>query len=291
MRRAQCRPAVGTRTSAEQIGVGSIAGGPIRDPRDYLAAGPVLFGPVHADVDMGELAALRWRGADPASGRSPWYRWIGVVLPPTLGRRRPSPTPATRARRTRFRSMTRCWPVRVPDLAAAGDEGPSRMTKVIRGGGRDARAARRAVGQLPGRDYERLVIRLDDHPNGALEGAGWLPRTIAMAFPWPARYMTLDMSNGITRRIRLVQGAGLAFALVRGPRRPAIGELERPRRRRAQPVSGTGLRGGTRAFAQRLDVRTVEVEVGAGRGRAALVLVAGAVDRRAVRVLGRRAAS
>ena len=71
-------------------------------------------------------------------------------------------------------------------------------------------------------DYEGWSIPLDDHPNGALEGGGGLPRTIAMAFPWPARYMTLNMSNGKTRRIRLVQGAGLAFALVRVPRRPGI---------------------------------------------------------------------
>src|SRR5262245_29265189 len=39
-----------------------------------------------------------------------------------------------------------------------------------------------------------------------------------------------------------------------------------------------------------LQVRAVEVQVGAGRGGAALVLVPRAVDGRAVRVLGRRAA-
>ena len=45
-----------------------------------------------------------------------------------------------------------------------------------------------------------------------------------MAFPWPAEYMTLAMSDGTTRRVRLVQGAGLAFAIIRAGRRPSIYE-------------------------------------------------------------------
>jgi hypothetical protein len=96
------------------------------------------------------------------------------------------------------------------------------MTKVIRGGGRTLVLHAGPWGNCLVGDYEGWSFSLDDHPNGALEGSGWLPRTIAMAFPWPARYMTLNMSNGKTRRIRLVQGAGLAFALVRVPRRPGI---------------------------------------------------------------------
>jgi hypothetical protein len=55
-------------------------------------------------------------------------------------------------------------------------------------------------------------------------GVGGLPRTVPMAFPWPARTMTLTMSDGTKRHVRLVQGAGLAFALVRAPRRPSIDE-------------------------------------------------------------------
>jgi hypothetical protein len=43
-----------------------------------------------------------------------------------------------------------------------------------------------------------------------------------MVFPWPARYMKLIMSDGTTRRVPLVLGAGLGFAIIRATRSPAI---------------------------------------------------------------------
>ncbi len=71
-------------------------------------------------------------------------------------------------------------------------------------------------------DDGNFSFSLSDHPSGALEGGGGLPRTVPMAFSWPAAYMKLVMSDGSTRRVQLVQGAGLAFAIIRAPRTPHI---------------------------------------------------------------------
>ena len=65
---------------------------------------------------------------------------------------------------------------------------------------------------------------VDDHPHGALGGQVGLPRTVPMSFLWPARYITLNMSDGTRRHVNLVQGAGLAFAILRAPSRPDITE-------------------------------------------------------------------
>jgi hypothetical protein len=43
-----------------------------------------------------------------------------------------------------------------------------------------------------------------------------------MAFPWPASYIELVMSDGTVRRVLLVQGAGLGFAIVRATSKPSI---------------------------------------------------------------------
>ena len=65
-----------------------------------------------------------------------------------------------------------------------------------------------------------------------------------MAFPWPARYMTLDMSDGTERHVRLVQGAGLAFAIVRAPRNPGINEWSVYDGRGRKLSGGNGAPGG-----------------------------------------------
>jgi hypothetical protein len=43
-----------------------------------------------------------------------------------------------------------------------------------------------------------------------------------MAFPSLARYLSLVLANGATRRVPLVRGAGLGFAIVLIPARPAV---------------------------------------------------------------------
>src|SRR5262245_1989438 len=84
---------------------------------------------------------------------------------------------------------------------------------VIRGGGRTLVLHVGPWGNCLTDDYEGCSFSLDHRPNGALEGAGGVPRTIAMGFPRPARHITLAMSNGATRRIRLVQALGLLSRL------------------------------------------------------------------------------
>src|SRR5258708_7839217 len=98
------------------------------------------------------------------------------------------------------------------------------MTKVVRGGGWKLVLHVGPWGNCLVGESMGWSFPLGDRPNGAIEGSGALPRTVPMAFPWPARYMTLAMSDGTTRRVRLVQGAGLAFAIIRAGLRPSINE-------------------------------------------------------------------
>lgn len=58
--------------------------------------------------------------------------------------------------------------------------------------------------------------------SGALGCCGGLPHTAEVAFPAPARYLRLVFADGTTRRVPLVPGAGLGFAIVRLPARPAV---------------------------------------------------------------------
>jgi len=103
-----------------------------------------------------------------------------------------------------------------------GDDGPSRMTKLIRGGGTSLVLHTGPWGNCLVGHGSMWVFSLDDYPNGALEGGGGLPRTVPMAFPWPARYVILVMSDGTLRRVQLVRRAGLGFAIVRAPRKPSV---------------------------------------------------------------------
>lgn len=208
-------------------------GGPInrwtdlRGPAAIWDQDPVFYGPVHTNVDRVSLrlsdgAVLILHPVE-AFG----HKWIGVVLPPGLGpvkavaySREAELAHAVAFHDTKFRQYDfLSW-------LPPGDDGPDRMTKVIRGGGRTLMLHTGPWGNCLVYEYGGWSFSLDDHPNGALEGEGALPRTVPMAFPWPARYITLAMSNGTTRRIRLVQGAGLAFALVRAPKRPTIDEWD-----------------------------------------------------------------
>jgi hypothetical protein len=102
------------------------------------------------------------------------------------------------------------------------DDGPSRMTKLVRGGGTSLVLRTGPWGNCLVGHGNIWVFSLHDLPSGALEGGGRLPRTVAMAFAWPARYVVLVMSDGTLRRVPLVRGAGLGFAIIRAPRKPSV---------------------------------------------------------------------
>ena len=196
-----------------------------RGPAAIWDQDPVFYGPVRANVDRVSLRLSDGFVLILHPVKALGHKWIGVVLPPGLG-----PVKAVAySRGAELAHAVAFHDMKFRDYEflswlSPGNDGPSRMTKVIRGGGRTLILHTGPWGNCLVDDYGGWSFSLDDHPNGALEGEAALPRTVAMAFPWPARYMTLVMSNGTTRRIRLVQGAGLAFALVRAPRRPTINE-------------------------------------------------------------------
>jgi hypothetical protein len=214
-------------------------------PANILSDHPALFGPVQADVNRVSLRLSDGVVLILHPVEAFGHRWIGFVLPDGLAPVKAVayseeaelahsvPFNDTIARESFFLS----W-------LPAGDEGPSRMTKAIRSGGRRLILRTGPWGNCLVGDYEGWSFSLDDHPNGALEGGGGLPRTVAMAFPWPAKYMTLAMSDGTTRRIKLVQGAGLAFSLVQASRRPSIDEWSVYDGRGRRPSGGHGAPGG-----------------------------------------------
>jgi hypothetical protein len=51
--------------------------------------------------------------------------------------------------------------------------------------------------------------------SGAMWGGGGYPQSVGVVFPSPARYLVLVLANGIRRRIPLVLGAGVGFAIIR----------------------------------------------------------------------------
>jgi hypothetical protein len=215
------------------------------DPAAIWDSDSVFFGPVRADVNRVSLRLSDGVVLILHPVRAFGHRWIAVALPPALA-------PVKAVAYSREAELAHAVPfhdTQAREYAflswlSAGDEGPSRMTKVIHGGGRTLVLRTGPWGNCLDGDYEGWSYSVDDHPNGAIEGAAGLPRTVAMAFPWPARYMTLAMSDGTTWKIRLVQGAGLAFALVRAPRSPAVDEWNVYDGRGHRMSGGTGAPGG-----------------------------------------------
>jgi hypothetical protein len=197
----------------------------ITGPGDLWTFGRALYGAVRpgvtrVSVRLSDGAALNLRPVE-AYGR----RWIGLVLPSSL-------FPVRAVAFSRQAEIAHSVPFidRIGDDPAPyfltwlppGDKGPRRVTKMVSGGGRTLVLHTGPWGNCLVGDSQGWVFSLNDHPNGALEGGFGLPRTITMAFPWPARYMLLMMSDGSIRQVRLVLGAGLGFAIIRAPRRPRI---------------------------------------------------------------------
>jgi len=187
---------------------------------------PAIFGPVEPDVvrvtmRLTDGVVLNLRPVE-AFGR----RWIGIVLPGALAS-------AKVVAYSKHAELAHSVPYVGPYIGGSrdieflswlppGDDGPSRMTKTVRGGGTTWVLHTGPWGNVLVGPGTIRPFSLGDHPSGALSGGGGLPRTVPMAFSWPASYMKLAMSDGSTRTVRLVQGAGLAFAIIRAPRNPRI---------------------------------------------------------------------
>jgi hypothetical protein len=195
------------------------------EPVDIWDYGSEFFGPVRDDVDRVALRLSDGAVVVLHPVEVFGHLWIGVILPPGLG-------PAKAVAYSRSAELAHSIPFHdtVGDRYGflswlpAGDEGPRRMTKVVRGGGLTLVLHTGPWGNwLTGRG-ETWPFAVGYSPNGALSGGYGLPRTVPMAFPWPARYMTLEMSDGTTRHVRLVQGAGVGFAIIRAARNPSINE-------------------------------------------------------------------
>ncbi|HKR67907.1 MAG TPA: hypothetical protein VJT16_03620 [Streptosporangiaceae bacterium] len=195
-------------------------------PADVLSFDPVLFGPVRPEVNRVSLRLSDGVVLILHPVEAFGHKWIGIVMPAGLA-------PVKAVAYARDRELAHSVPFddnvggRNFDFMSwlpAGDDGPSRMTKVIRGGGLKLVLHTGPWGNCLSNESEGYSFPLGFHPNGALEGTYGLPRTVPMAFPWPARYMTLDMSDGSKRHVKLVQGAGLAFAIIRAPRNPSIND-------------------------------------------------------------------
>jgi hypothetical protein len=197
----------------------------LTDPVTIWTFWPAIFGPVQSDVArvsmrLSDGVVLNLRPVE-AFGR----RWIGIVLPSR-------PTPVKVVAYTRQAEIARSVPfvgylAGEPDIEfltwlPPGDDGPSRATKVISGADMTLVLHVGPWGNVLTSFDGRMSFPLDYRPSGALAGGGGLPRTVPMVFPWPARYMKLVMSDGTTRRVPLVLGAGLGFAIIRATRSPAI---------------------------------------------------------------------
>jgi hypothetical protein len=195
-------------------------------PANIISEDPVLYGPVRPEVNRVSLRLSDGVVLILRPVQAFGHKWIGIVMPAGLA-------PVKAVAYGRDRELAHSVPFddnvggRNYDFMSwlpAGDEGPSRMTKVVRGGGMTLVLRTGPWGNCLSNDSEGYSFPLDYHPNGALMGSYGLPRTVPMVFRWPARYMTLDMSDGTKRHVRLVQGAGLAFAIIRAPRNPSIND-------------------------------------------------------------------
>lgn len=188
---------------------------------------PVLFGPVgpevtRVDMRLSDRVVIRLHPVE-AFG----HRWIGIMLPSALT---PVEAVAYSGRRELAHAVPYVGPA--PDSSQKiaflswlppGDDGPPRLTKTVRGGGWSLVLRSGPWGNWLDDDNVGWDFPLGFRPSEpVLESGAGLPQTVPMAFPSPARYLVLTLSNGTRSRIRLVAGAGLGFAIVRLTAKPAV---------------------------------------------------------------------
>jgi len=154
------------------------------------------------------------------------HRWIGIVLPAALA---PVDAVAYSGHREVGHSVPYVGPGvdTTPAIAflswlPPGDRGPARTTKVVSGGGlrmvlHSGPGGNVLIGRGAGADYP-----LGYRASGALWGGASYPQSFPVVFPSPARYIVLVLANGTRKRIPLVIGAGLGFAMIRVTTRSSV---------------------------------------------------------------------
>lgn len=196
-------------------------------PAAFWNYSPAIYGPVKPNVALVTMrltsgAVLNLHPVE-AFGR----RWVGIVLPAGL-------VPAEVVAYSRHSAIAhsvaytgagvgRPGPgIEFLSWLPPGDGGPRRATKVIRGGGWTMVLHAGPWGNVVTDASGGFSLPLGDRPSGVLEGNCGLPRTLVMAFPGPAAYIELVLSDGSTRRVPLVRGAGVGFAIIRAASKPGI---------------------------------------------------------------------
>jgi hypothetical protein len=226
-----CYPQIGWPVSCLETVAGAVRHwrwgqwGP-KDPVHIWTFSPVLYGPVlpavtRVTMRMSDGVVLV---LDPVEVFG--HRWIGLMLPGSLT---PVEAIAYAGRKEVGHAVPYVGPgaggtptVEFNDWLPPGVTGPPERIQVVRGGGmtlvlHSGPWGNCLVGQGAEWSYP-LGFRVD----GVIQGGGELPAPVPMGFPSPARYIELVYSNGTRRRVPLVLGAGLGFAIVKVTARPAV---------------------------------------------------------------------
>jgi hypothetical protein len=196
------------------------------DPASIWTFSPALFGPVQADVTRVSMRLSDGAVVELHPVAAFGHRWIGIALPAAL-------TPVEAIAYAGSKELGHSVPYvgpspgATPEIAflswlSPGVTGPARRTQIVRGGGQSLVLHSGPWGNFLVGQSEDWDFPLGYRVSGALAGGGGLPQTVPVAFPSPARYLRLVFANGTTRRVQLILGAGLGFALVRIPARPAV---------------------------------------------------------------------
>lgn len=197
------------------------------DPVSIWTFSPVLFGPVRSDVTQVSMRLSDGVVVHLHPVKAFGHRWIGIVLPSAL-------TPVEAVAYSGHRELVHAVPYVGPAPGASpeiaflswlppGDDGPVRMTKRVRSDGLSLVLRSGPWGNWLGNKGASWAFPLGFRPSeAALQGGGGLPQAVPMAFPWPAKYVVLTLSDGTRKRIQLVLGAGLGFAIVKVTARPAV---------------------------------------------------------------------
>ena len=196
------------------------------EPAKIFTFSPALFGPVRPGVTRVSMRLSDGAVVELHPVAAFGHRWIGIALPAAL-------TPVEAIAYAGSKELGHAVPYAgpgpgvTPDIEflswlSPGVTGPVRRTQRVRGGGQDLVLRSGPWGNVLAGQSGNWSFPLDYRTSGVLEGGGGLPQTVPVAFPSPARYLKLVFANGMTRRVHLVLGAGLGFALVRIPARPAV---------------------------------------------------------------------
>jgi hypothetical protein len=196
------------------------------EPANIWTFSPALFGPVRPGVTRVSMRLSDGAVVELHPVAAFGHRWIGIALPAAL-------TPVEAIAYAGSKELGHSVPYVGPgpgitpeieflSWLSPGVAGPVRRTQVVRGGGENLVLHSGPWGNFLVGQSEGWSFPLGYRVSGVLGAGGGLPQTVPVAFPPPASYLKLVFANGMTRRVHLVLGAGLGFALVRIPARPAV---------------------------------------------------------------------